>query len=322
MRTYKQLTREQRYQIYALKKANHNQSFIADMLEVDRSTISRELKRNKGLKGYRPKQAHKKTQDRHECKVKFTKFNEELINFITHELHEFDSSPKQIAGRYTRQGDRSISHEAIYLYLLRDKVAGGQLYKSLRHKSKSHRKRYGVKDRRGGLKNRVSIEERPTIVDEKIRIGDFEGDLIIGKNHKQALVTLVDRHSKLTLVKKIANKKAATVSQAIIKMLKPYQAYLKTLTLDNGKEFSYHQEISKELDLDIYFCHPYCSYERGLSEHTNGLLRQYHPKGSSFDMIDDTITAQDEYKLNNRPREALDFRTPLEVFSAKMLLEV
>jgi len=322
MRTYKQLTQEQRYQIYALKKANQNQSSMAKILGVNKSTISREIQRNQGLKGYRPKQAHSKTIRRHEEKRKQTKFTPDLMRFIAHELTEFDSSPVQIAGKYQSRCHKSISHEAIYLYLLRDKAQGGILYKCLRHKAKSHRKRYGVKDRRGDIKNRTSIEDRPSIVEDKSRIGDFEGDLIIGKNHKQALVTLVDRHSKFTLVKKIDNKKASTVSAAIITMLKPYKAHLKTLTLDNGKEFAYHEAMTKALNLPIYFCHPYASYERGLSEHTNGLLRQYHPKGSSFDNIDDAVTNHDEYKLNNRARKVLDFQTPLEVFSAKMLLEV
>ncbi len=318
MKNYKQLTREQRYQIYALKKAEHSMGYIANNIGVDKSTVSRELKRNTGQRGYRPKQAHKKAVQRHKEKPKAIRLNEEAKAFIKLQLESFDSAPEQISGRMDLTLGFRVSHETIYRYLLADKEEDGTLYLHLRHQNKPYKKRYGSTDRRGQIPNRTSIDERPAIVDEKSRIGDFEGDLVIGKNHKGALVTMVDRCSKYTLIASTPNKRADNVDAAIIKLLGPFQDSLESITLDNGKEFSHHEKIAKALDTSIYFAHPYHSWERGLNEHTNGLLRQYFPKGSSLENVTKEEIADAQYKLNHRPRKALGFKTPYEVFFDKL----
>ena len=318
MKNYKQLTREQRYQIYALKKAEHSMGYIANNIGVDKSTVSRELKRNTGQRGYRPKQAHEKAVQRHKEKPKAIRLNEEAKAFIKLQLESFDSAPEQISGRMDLTLGFRVSHETIYRYLLADKEEDGTLYLHLRHQNKPYKKRYGSTDRRGQIPNRTSIDERPAIVDEKSRIGDFEGDLVIGKNHKGALVTMVDRCSKYTLIASTPNKRADNVDAAIIKLLGPFQDSLESITLDNGKEFSHHEKIAKALDTSIYFAHPYHSWERGLNEHTNGLLRQYFPKGSSLENVTKEEIADAQYKLNHRPRKALGFKTPYEVFFDKL----
>jgi IS30 family transposase len=204
----------------------------------------------------------------------------------------------------------SISHERIYQYVLADKKSGGTLYQHLRHSNKKRKKRYGSHDRRGQLKNRISIDERPKIVDKKTRIGDWEIDTVIGKNHKGALVTIVDRVSKVTVIEKVATKHADGVTDATIKGLLPYIVH--TITGDNGKEFAGHEWIAKALDTNFYFAHPYSSWQRGCNENTNGLIRQYVPKGSSFDHLTNKDAKKIMGRLNNRPRKSLGYRTPNE----------
>lgn len=319
MKKYKQLTQEQRYQIYALRKVGMSMRNIALDIEVSASTISRELKRNTGLKGYRPKQAQHKTLQRHNEKPKAICLTNEIKLLIRQQLCSVQGSPVQISGRLKLLHQLFISHESIYRYLITDRQDGGELYLHLRHKHKKYRKRYGSTDRRGQIIGRVSIDDRPIIVEEKIRIGDFEGDLVIGKNHKGALATLVDRHSKFSLIAKVSNKSANNVSEAIITMLRPIKEYLHTITFDNGKEFAYHQTMADTLAVNVYFAHPYHSWERGLNEHTNGLIRQYFPKGSSLEDITAEQVMAVQNKLNHRPRKILGFKTPYEVFYGKIL---
>lgn len=291
---------------------------IASDLCTSTSTISREIKRNSGLRGYRPKQAHEKAQTRHRVKPKLIRLNQEVKLFIKQQLCSVESSPEQISGRLKVEHDISISHESIYRYLLADRQEGGTLYLHLRHQHKKYRKRYGSSDRRGQITGRVSIDERPVIVEKKSRIGDFEGDLVIGKNHKGALATLVDRHSKFSLIAKVPDKSAHNVTEAIIAMLKPLKTHLHTITFDNGKEFAYHQAMADKLAVNVYFAHPYHSWERGLNEHTNGLIRQYFPKGSSLKDISVEQVMSVQNKLNHRPRKILGYKTPYEVFYAKI----
>ena len=319
MKKYKQLTQEQRYQIYALRKAGMSMGSIALEIGTVTSTISREISRNTGARGYRPKQAHEKTIERHKVKPKLITLTEEIKMLIGEQLRSVESSPEQISGRLKVEYQLSISHETIYQYLITNRAGGGELYLHLRHKHKKYRKRYGSTDRRGQIIGRVSIDDRPIIVEEKSRIGDFEGDLVIGKNHKGALATLVDRHSKFSLIAKVSNKSANNVTEAIITMLRPIKEHLHTITFDNGKEFAYHQTMADTLAVNVYFAHPYHSWERGLNEHTNGLIRQYFPKGSSLEdvTVEQVMAVQD--KLNHRPRKILGFKTPFEVFYGKIL---
>ncbi|OOZ38458.1 IS30 family transposase [Solemya elarraichensis gill symbiont] len=311
MSTYTQLTQEQRYQIYALKKADHNQSEIADIVGVHKSTISRELRRNCGLRGYRPKQAHQLTSNRRQVKV-YARISLEDWCLIDQLLRE-EWSPEQISLWLKQEKHLIVSHEWIYQHILQDKRGGGTLYRHLRCQ-KQRKKRYGTYERRGQIPNKISIEERPAIVEGRTRLGDWELDTIIGKAHKQAIVSLSERKSRLSLIAKVATKGAEGVKEAVLALLKPLSKHVHTITSDNGKEFARHEAIAETLNADFYFAHPYASWERGLNENTNGLIRQYFPKGSDFTTITqkDILAVMD--KLNNRPRKCLDMKTPNQVF--------
>lgn len=313
MKTYNQLTEIQRYQIEALNKAEKKQNEIAQILGFSPSTISRELKRNRGKRGYRPKQANIKATNRREKASKAIKMTDEAIDLIEDKLY-LDWSPDQISGWLKQEQVIEISHERIYQHVWSDKAQGGDLYKHLRHSHKKRKKQYGSRDKRGQIKNRISIDERPKVVAEKTRVGDWEIDTVIGKNHQGALVTIVDRVSKFTLIKKVDSKRADVVTEATISLLKPYLDKVLTITADNGKEFSDHQVMKQHLDADVYFAHPYHSWERGLNENTNGLIRQYFTKGSSFENITDEEVEKVMDRLNHRPRKTLGYRTPHEEF--------
>jgi IS30 family transposase len=282
MKHYKQLTREQRYQISGLKKAGLKQSQIADELVVHKSTISREFRRNKGRRGWHPKQAQELRDER----------RKNCANAQRHSLLEWteverlirqDMSLEQASQRLALEGGLPISHESIYLHIYADKRRGGALWRYLRCQ-KPHRKRYASgQERRGTIKNRVGIDERPVIVEQKSRIGDWEGDTVIGKNHRGALVTLAERKSRYILAAQVPGKHASGVTAAVTRLLRPHKGKCYTMTFDNGKEFAEHETIAAELDADVYFAHPYHSWERGLNENSNGLLRQVFPQGDGID---------------------------------------
>lgn len=311
MRTYRQLTCEQRYTIGSLLKSNYSQTDIAKIIGVDKSTLSREIKRNSGQRRYRWKQADKKAQARRKDKSP-PRIGKDVWDKVKTHLKE-DWSPEQISGRLKETEAIRISHEWIYQFIMKDKQAGGELYTHLRCKLK-RKKRYGSNERRGIIKNRRSIEERPAVVDTKERIGDWEADTVIGKAHKGALVSLTERRSKLSLIYKVERKTSDLVKKAMSKLLLPLKEIVHTITSDNGKEFAMHEETANILETDFYFAHPYASYERGLNENTNGLIRQYFPKDRDFRTITDEEIMMAMKKLNNRPRKTLGYLTPNEVF--------
>jgi len=308
---YTQLTQEQRYQIAVLKKAGHMQTDIAELIGVHKSTVSREISRNKGQRGYRPKQAHRLALDRRQAKVKSSISADDWLRIET--LLRQEWSPEEIGARLRLEGKRFVSHEWIYQHVYADKKQGGDLYTFLRCQ-KQRRKRYGSNNRRGKIPNRIGIEQRPDIVDRKARIGDWEGDTIIGKGHKGAIVSLVERKSIYTLLKKVERKKADLVADAEIRLLSPFKDRVHTITKDNGLEFADHQRVAVKLKADVFFAHPYASWERGLNENTNGLVRQYIPKSRRFDTVTDDEIDFIMHRLNHRPRKSLGYRTPHEVF--------
>ena len=314
---YTHLTQEERYQIWSEKKAGVSNEVIAQDLDRHLSTIKRELARNKGRRGYRPQQAHSFAQERHQKKPKAIKMVTELKVRIKEDLNK-QWSPEQIQGRLKKEKQPSVCPATIYQYIREDKAEGGCLYEGLRHKT--YRQRTGKPDARGQIRNRVSIEDRPEIVDQKIRLGDWEADTVIGKGHKGVLVTLTERVSKLNLVKRVPSKHADVVTKAIITMLKPYQPDLLTITFDNGKEFAFHDKIKKKLKVDTYFAHPYSSWERGLNENHNGLIRQYLPKDQALDKVTDKEILEIQNRLNERPRKMLGFKTPNEIYSEMALV--
>lgn len=315
---YTHLSRDERYQICLMRRQGHNCTQIAQELGRHRSSISREIKRNTSLRGYKANaadiQAHARQCQRRNAK-QFTAQHWKTLDALI----RLDISPEQITNRVMLEQGFSISCETIYQRILRDKQAQGDLYRHLRCQ-KSRRKRYGSgRERRGSIKGRLCIEQRPEVVDQKSRIGDLEGDTIIGKNHQGAIVTLVDRKSRYTFAAQVDAKKSDLVGQAVIDLLRPHKKRCHTLTFDNGKEFADHAFISKCLQAKVYFAHPYCSWERGLNENTNGLLRQYFAKKTNLSNISQEQLDDAVYKLNHRPRKCLRYRTPYEVFYTLLL---
>jgi len=310
MSRYYQTGQEERYEIYAFRKAGISQKEIAKSLNRDPSSISRELKRNAGKRSYRPKQAHEKASSR---RFSATRIDVEVIEFVKKKIRD-EWSPEQISGWLKKHSGRTVSHEWIYQYVWKNKAFGGLLFRNLRHAQKKKKKRYGSNDKRGQIKNRVSIDERPKIVEKKSRIGDWEIDTVIGKNHKGGLVTIVDRKSKLTLIAQVDRKQSILVKEATLMLLNPLKSISHTITADNGKEFASHEDVASSLKLSYFFAHPYSSWERGLNENTNGLIRQYFPKGTNFQKVTQMEVEKVAEKLNNRPRKTLNYKTPKEVF--------
>jgi IS30 family transposase len=306
---YTQLTQVQRYQIYALLEKGHSKIEIAEVVGVHRSTIYRELARNRGKRGYRPQQAHRKAVARRINKAS-TRISREGWALVEEKLR-LAWSPEQISGRLKQEGV-VISPEWIYQHIYADKRAGGKLWDHLRCQKK-RRKRAGGRDRRGKIPNRVGIEQRPEIVAGRKRIGDWEGDTIIGKGRKGAALTLVDRKSGYLLMGKLTRRTAGQVTTLATELLGKVP-FVETLTLDNGKEFAEHEKIAKQVGVNVYFAHPYASWERGTNENTNGLIRQYLPKNRRLDNLEEQELQEIMTALNNRPRKRLDFLTPQEVF--------
>jgi transposase, IS30 family len=303
--SYKQLTYEQRYLINQLLKIGFNQSEIAENLDVHRSTVSRELKRNTGKRGYRYKQAHRKAEQRKDRNVRRITSEEWLI--IERYLQK-QFSPEQTSQWVLKCFGIQVSHEWIYLHIWEDKRNGGQLYKHLRRKKKNRRR--GVNnDNRGKIPNQKLIEERPAIVEKRERVGDWEADTIIGKRMKGAIVTLVDRKTRFLRMGLVEQRTKEAVKETIIDLLSGYPVH--TITFDNGKEFAAHEEIAQALNAETYFAHPYSSWERGTNENTNGLIRQYIPKETNFRTLTHSDVSFVEYRLNTIPRKCLSFIPPM-----------
>lgn len=312
----KHITKEQRYTISVMKKQGYKQKDIAFTIGKDKSVVSRELNRNcdKRNKKYDADLAHRKYQLRQRNKPKHICFTEDVKQIVDNLLNK-DYSPEQIAGRTKLEGISCVSPERIYQYVWKNKKDGGKLYIHLRHKGRKYRKRGNAKDCRGIIKDRVDIGKRPAIVDEKERLGDLEIDTVIGQNHKGALLTINDRVSSKVWIAKLNGKNAKELAKKTIETLNPFKDFTNTITSDNGKEFAEHKTISKELNVDFYFAKPYHSYERGANENMNGLIRQYFPKGSSFENISIKDVQRVQDILNNRPRKKLNFLTPNEFLS-------
>jgi IS30 family transposase len=309
--SYQQLTEGKRYQISTLLAEQYSLSQIARKINVHRSTVSRELKRNTKGQDYHPETAHRLRCLRRQHQRKY-RINDLTIQFVRLGL-ENDWSPEQISA-ISHQIHSPVSHEWIYQYIANDKASGGLLYKALRQGHKRYRRRQGLRHR--PIAEATSIDQRPAVVDTRERLGDWEADTVLGKQGSGVLVTLAERKSRLYLVKRVKNKQAAVVKAAIIEMLSPYKDCVHTITFDNGGEFAGHKTIAEALGAKAYFAHPYSSWERGLNENFNGLLRQYIRKGTDLRTISDAFVSQIERKLNARPRKCLGFRQPEVVFKA------
>ena len=311
---YRQLAHDERCQIKALLSRGDSLRTIARQLNRSPSTISREIARNSGQRGYRHRQAQDKAESRRrEASSVPRKLGAELWEHIRGLLEE-GWSPEQVEGRLKLLGEETVGREWIYQKIREDRKAGGDLYRCLRRRGRKPNWRGGRHAGRGHIPGRVDIAERPAIVEEKSRIGDWELDTIIGAGHRGALLSSVDRASKYTILELLEGKSAAPVTEALLRRMGPFRERVHTLTADNGKEFASHAEVAAGLGAGFYFARPYHSWERGLNETANGLVRQYFPKGTDLTRITAEQARQVENRLNHRPRKALGYRTPFEVF--------
>ena len=310
---YKQLSLWERYTIRSLMKLGFSNKLIAKKINRHPSTIGREIKRNKGKSYYAPKQAHRLAEERRFIPRKSEKIDGITELFIIDKLKE-KWSPEQIAGKIKLDQPNdvnSVSHECIYQYLYKNRKNGGDLYKNLRRSGRKYRKKRFGSSR---IPNRVSIDKRPECVNRKERIGDWEGDLIVGKGHLSAMLTLVERKTKYTVLMKLPkNKEAKPLSRGVIQTMEPFRDIFHTLTLDNGLEFADHERIGKAFNIHVYFCHPFSSWERGLNENTNGLIRQFFKKSIDLNKIPVEEVLRTQHLLNRRPRKTLGYKTPYEM---------
>lgn len=309
---YRHLARDERCQIYALKKSGLTNSQIAIQLDRPGSTICREIKRNSGRRGYRYQQAQRQAYERRKAASSVPKtMTPELCAVIDEKLGE-GWSPEQISGRMGLEC-RPVGRQSIYNRVHADRRAGGTLWRHLRRRGKKPNWKGGSHAGRGHIPGRVDISQRPVVVEKKKRIGDWEADTIIGKGHSGAVVSLVDRAAKYTLLKRVDRKTAEAVCTALIELLASVAVAPHTITSDNGKEFADHTRVSKETGADFFFAQPYHSWERGLNEHTNGLVREYFPKSTDFRQVSDAEVQAVADRLNARPRKVLGYLTPTEV---------
>jgi len=305
MGTYTQLTYNQRYHIYMFLKAGFCQTEIAEAMGVHKSTISRELRRNQGGRGYRPKQAQRLAQARqNKAKVRIKPEGWKLVEGLI----GLDWSAEQISNHCRDNQIMRISTEWIYQYIYQDKRDGGSLWKHLRcHKKR--KKRYGSYEKRGQIPNRTWMDERPKIAADRSRLGDWEADTIIGKGRRGAIVTLVDRQSRSLRMGLVEQRTQEAVQETIISLLAGFPVH--SITGDNGKEFADHEKIASALGAEVYFAHPYSSWQRGSNENTNGLIRQYFPKNKIFHDLKQEDIACVEHRLNTTPRKCLSFQSPM-----------
>ena len=304
---YTHLTQDERYQIYILSKADHKQNEIAQLLNRHPSTISRELTRNKGGRGYRPRQAQQLSESRAVNSRNAPRMSTEVWAAATEALL-LQHSPEQIAARLP------VSHETLYRRIYADKREGGDLWRHLRCQ-KQRRKRYASgQNRRGKIPDRRPISQRAASVESRCRIGHWEGDTLIGAGHQQAIVSLVERKSGFCLLAHVPRKTSEAVRDVIVQSLSPFKERVCTLTFDNGLEFARHAQIDRALESTSYFADPYAAWQRGTNENTNGLVRQYLPKSRPFHTVTDQELAMIMHRLNHRPRKRLNWKTPHQVF--------
>lgn len=311
---YSHLTEVERIEFYAMRKAGYRMAKIAARMNRHVSSLYRELARNRGERGYRPKQAQAKAEAR-QAEPKYRKMTGKAIEHIEDLLRE-DWSPVQISSQIQQVAGCSISHERIYQHVYDDKAEGGTLHLHLRiANGKKRRKRYAKKDRRGRIPNRTDIDQRPEEINKRLRYGDWEADLVSGAHHRGFLVTLVERKSRLTLIGHVLRKTSEAVTDEITKLFKSADYPVLSVTFDNGKEFADHMTIADRFQCDTFFAKPYHSWERGTNENTNGLIRQYFPKKADLRNVSEQELRFAMDRLNCRPRKVLDFRRPIEVLS-------
>lgn len=306
--SHRHLREEDRKIIYRMRKAGKTQQEIAEVLGVSQGTISKELRRNRGQRGYRPRQAQMKALERKEGKIPRRRIIQGEIAFRVEERLRCKDSPEQISGAMKLAGVR-LSHETIYRHVIADKRTGGDLWCNLRINGK-RRYRHRVKGSRSKIPDRKGIEERPAVVARRERYGDWEVDLVAGSQGSGYLLSLYERKSRLGKLMQLSSKSSTETADAVIAVLKAYRVH--TITYDNGLEFAEHGRIEEALGAAGYFCRPYHSWEKGGVENFNGLVRQYFPKGCDMRLITREALAAAEKELNSRPRKTLNYRRPID----------
>lgn len=317
--SYTHLSADERLELYQLQQKQLSIRSIARHLGRSPSTICRELQRNQTVEGvYLPDTAQRQMKTRRQgAKNPFEQIALATVTQVKIRLKQYHS-PEQIAGRLKREGQPTVSHETIYQMIYHNYEGMGAYAQYLRQSHIRRQRRKSQRSKRGLIPNRVGIEMRPSIAEEKRQIGHWEGDTIIGGNHLGAIATHVDKASKFLVARLMKDRTAAQMNQVSIAAFNEIPAdKRRTFTFDNGKEFSAHQQLAKELGVECYFANPYHSWERGLNEHTNGLIRQFFPKGTNFKIVKQQQVDEVVELINDRPRKSLDYRTPHEVFWGK-----
>jgi IS30 family transposase len=315
LRSYHQLSQDERYTITEFRNRHSTISTIARALQRSPSTISREIARNKKVIDgwYRADLAHSyATTRRKRSRRGFHLAPHHWQEVIT--LLKQDFSPEQISGSLRLHGSFTISHETIYQFIYDDERRGGVLFKHLRIVTKTHRKRYRSRDSRGILAGKRHISERPPEVETRLQLGHWEGDTMMGTDLHHCILTLVERKSGFAIIRKLSSRTAAAVNQAAIEAISAHKTKFKTITFDNGTEFHDYKLLEQRFPLQCYFATPYHSWERGSNENLNGLIRQYIPKGVSMSGVTQAYCEAISHRLNSRPRKRHGFRPPLEVY--------
>lgn len=312
MKKYKHLTKEQRYTISACLRKKMSVSDIAKFIDVSKSTVSREIKRNLNMyRHYVWIDAQQFSDMRKHIPRRTRRMTKDLWGEIV-PLLKRHWSPETIVGVMRRNGRDCVSAEWIYHFVRLDRERGGRLYTYLPHHLKHRRRPVSA---RIPIRDRVSIDERPAVVDAKARFGDWEMDTIVGKDGKGAIVTLVERTTKkMLMAKSPKGKNAKAIARLVVQMLSPFEHHVLSITTDNGTEFAEHKYIAKKLHTKVYFTHPYSSWEKGLIENTNKLIRQYIPKDTNFSSISDDYILHVQTEINLRPRKLLNFYSPKQKF--------
>lgn len=313
--TYHHLTYRERILIHSLLESEKKVPEIAKRLGRQKSSVYRELERNSYNGFYFYETAEILANDR-KSQASFDRCTDEELDEQIELGLSHGMSPEQVSGRLKTEGVVTASTSMIYARIKADKGSGGVLWKCLRRSNKKYRRKYGTaQNKESGIKNRVSIEERAEIVDYRERAGDLEGDTMIGAKQKGALLTMNDRVTKKLSITKLKNKTSDHVCEQMIKAVDTFPGKKHTCTLDNGTEFAGHENFTDETGIDVFFCHPRAPEERGSNENTNGLIRQYLPKGTDLSKVTKIRVKFIEYSLNSRPRKSLNFLTPLEAES-------
>jgi len=312
--TYRQITFAERYTLGALRRQGLTPAAIARALGRHRSTIGREVRRNRKVcdGGYRPQLADWYARGRRWRSRRNGRFSAADLGLVRSLLGQ-QWSPEQIAGRLRREGRLRISHETIYRYVWADKAQGGQLYTHLRWAQRQRRKRYGTYERRGRVSGKRPIGTRPAVVETRTEVGHWESDTVLGPG-RACVLSLVERKTGYLVLGKLAARTTAAVNRRAIRLIRAQPRPLRTITADNGTEFHAYAAIERATTARFYFATPHHAWERGTNENTNGLIRQYLPKRQSMTTLTQLDCNAIARKLNRRPRKRLGYRTPEECY--------